>query len=361
MRFVLCVAGEDSGDLLGVAAVQAVRQAGFRAQGSGGPHMQEAGLETLVPYEDLAVCGLGDVLRRLPRLRRHLRTLQKALAHPDCAGLLSIDYPGFNLRLLRLARQLQKPVWALAPPQIWAWKKQRGKWFRNTEVGVFFPFEAEAYQAFGAKVHLLRHPAMDRFAPNPASAPVDRCHFRRIYLLPGSRLPQLLRNIGLYGQVAEILAAQGFEPVFVAARASLLATLQNKLANRYTIATRDTLPPAYDDARGVISPPGTATLEVALAGVPLLVLSRTDLPTWILGKLFLRVPALSLPNLLIPTDMVAEHVHWQQPSKLMLNQWLQHWLGTGTQSAYQKGCELLAMQPHRSIASELATWLATLA
>lgn len=328
MRFVLCVAGEDSGDLLGVAAVQAVRQAGFRAQGSGGPHMQEAGLEALVPYEDLAVCGLGDVLWRLPRLRRHLRTLQKALAHPDCAGLLSIDYPGFNLRLLRLARQLQKPVWALAPPQIWAWKKQRGKWFRNTEVGVFFPFEAEAYQAFGAKVHLLRHPAMDRFAPNPASAPVDRSHFFRIYLLPGSRLPQLLRNIGLYGQVAKVLAAQGFEPVFVAARASLLATLQNKLANRYTIATRDTLPPAYDDARGVISPPGTATLEVALAGVPLLVLSRTDLPTWILGKAFLRVPALSLPNLLVNTRFVPEYVRWRSPDIHELQQILDKWLST---------------------------------
>lgn len=333
MRFVLCVAGEDSGDLLGVAAIQAVRQAGFRAQGSGGPHMQKAGLEPLIPYEDLAVCGLGDVLWRLPTLRRHLRTLQKALAHPDCVGLLSIDYPGFNLRLLRLARQLQKPVWALAPPQIWAWKKQRGKLFRNTDVGVFFPFEAEAYQAFGAKVHLLQHPAVERFAPSTASPPVNRNDLRRIYLLPGSRLPQMLRNLPLYHQVADLLASRGFAPVFVAARASLTAAMHHKLNDCYTIVEQGSLPHAYGDARGVICPPGTATLEVSLAGAPLLVLTRTDLPTWILGKTFLHVPALSLPNLLVNTSFVPEHVHWQTPNLHTLQQILDKWLATDTNAA----------------------------
>ena len=98
MKYYLLCAGEDSGDVLGESFVAAVMAAGFAAHGTGGARMQSAGLQPLADYEDLPVSGFGDVLPHYFRLRRAYATLRGALMHPDCVGLVAIDYPGFNMR-----------------------------------------------------------------------------------------------------------------------------------------------------------------------------------------------------------------------------------------------------------------------
>ena len=187
--YVLCVAGEPSGDRIGEEVVRAFMDAGIQVRGVGGPRMQLAGLSSLVEYSGLAVNGIVDVLLRLPMLSKRLKVLENALRHEACCGLICVDYPGFNMRLYRLAKALGKSTFWIAPPQIWAWKKRRVKEFEGQVVHVFFPWEFKAYLAGGAKPVLIAHPLCDE-AKSPASR---RSNFRLV-LFPGSRWPQAKRN-----------------------------------------------------------------------------------------------------------------------------------------------------------------------
>ena len=127
-RYILVCAGEDSGDSIGESLVKAiVADARFEAVGAGGIRMQNAGLRSLVEYETLPVSGFGDVVPRYFKLRQSFNQLKTALESPNCVGLIAIDYPGFNMKLVALAGKLRKPALYVAPPQVWAWKRKRAK------------------------------------------------------------------------------------------------------------------------------------------------------------------------------------------------------------------------------------------
>lgn len=307
---MLMVAGEDSGDRLGVQVVHAARALGWHVRGAGGWRMEQAGLIPLVPYEDLAVCGIGDVLGRFPRLHRHLQTLLRALEHRDCRGLVCVDYPGFNLRLQRRAEALRLPVWYVAPPQIWAWKPQRGQLFSRRDVAVFFPFEQEIYARHHAVVTRVAHPALAEVAvPDFSAVSSD------FFLFPGSRLPQARRNLPFFRALAGELCrlVPDARVVFVAARASLRADLEACLQQQFSVALAADFPRGFSGARGAVCPPGTTSLELALAGVPTLVTTVTDLPTYLLGRSRLRLPYLSLPNLLLGRALAKEAIFCRFP------------------------------------------------
>jgi lipid-A-disaccharide synthase len=329
--YILCVAGEDSGDVLGAEVVRAARALGLAARGAGGSRMVAQGLVPLVPFEDLAVCGVGDVLRRLPRLRAHLATLRMALRSPACKGLVCLDYPGFNLRLKKVAEAAGKPVWYVAPPQIWAWKPQRGELFRGRAVAVLFPFEQEAYARFGAQVERVEPPAVARIAW-PAKVMTQD-----FLLLPGSRLPQLRRNLPFYQRLARELemAVPGARALFVASRPELARELERLLGGRFAVRAAADYPSGFSGARGVVCPPGTATLEAALAGVPVLATTVTDVLTYLLGRYQVRLPWWSLPNLLLGRAVVKETIFCALPGLAptpSCNQDMARWLaGADTQ------------------------------
>lgn len=311
--YLLCVAGEDSGDLLGAEVVRGALAAGLSVRGAGGASMQAAGLVPLVPFEDLAVCGVGDVMRRLPRLRAHLAVLRTALGHPSCVGLVGVDYPGFNLRLKKAAESWGLPVWMVAPPQIWAWKPHRGALFRGRDVAVLFPFEQQAYAAWGARAVLAQHPAMERIAlpPGLSKEPLATGVPAQTFLLfAGSRLPQLKRNFEFYNNLAGELerAVPGARAVFVASRPALQNELRTRLHGRYRVVLASEFPQGFAGARGAVCPPGTATLELALAGVPTLVTTVADLFSYGLGKWKVRLPYLALPNLLLGHGLAKEAI-----------------------------------------------------
>ena len=121
----LFCAGEDSGDVLGESLVQEILEKGFDALGAGGRRMEGAGLLPLVPFDDLPVNGFGDVLLHSHRLAKNFKILRRALQNENCHGLVAVDYPGFNLKLMQLALQMEKRVIYVEPPQIWAWKPKR--------------------------------------------------------------------------------------------------------------------------------------------------------------------------------------------------------------------------------------------
>ncbi|MCL2207435.1 MAG: hypothetical protein FWB90_04980 [Fibromonadales bacterium] len=294
-NFILIVAGEDSGDAIGKDIVKTIAERGFNAVGTGGANMQRAGLKIVANFEDMAVSGFFDVLKKLPKLFFIKRTLQKKLK--DCAALICIDYPGMNLPLMKLAKKMNKPVFYIAPPQIWAWRKNRGKHFKDVHVGVFFNFEKEIYESFGAKVSLIEHPYLsnakicDEFKDN-------------VLFLPGSRLPQVKRNLKKYISIAEDVE----NAVFVASRQELFDFLSKELKGRFPVVLREH-GASFEGAKEAFCMPGTAVFETFMAGVPTTAVAVVDPFTYIMGKLFLKTKFLTLPNIILGKKVVEEHIY----------------------------------------------------
>lgn len=315
--YILFCAGEDSGDCIGESLVQEVSRK-FDVVGAGGNRMQSAGLRSIVDFEQLPVSGFGDVLPKYFNLRKNFRALKKALAHKDCKGLVAIDYPGFNMKLVGLAGKLRKPSLYVAPPQVWAWKPHRARILSRiplTKLAVFFDFEKTPYEQCGCKVDLLQHPFVKESLLDKKEEDFPK---ENILLLPGSRERQMRRNIPLFLNVAELLTNETF--IFVASRKSLLVKMQNVVSAFFD----GSIPPKYQfmaapenpsdrsrmyrNAKCAVTAPGTASLELALSGIPFVVCMRPDWLTYTLGKRFVKTWSLSLPNIILGQKVFAEFV-----------------------------------------------------
>ncbi len=294
--FALIVAGEDSGDVIGEDVVKTVLEEGLEALGTGGTYMKDAGLKTVANFEDMAVNGFFDVLKKLPKLFFIKRKLSKMLQSAYCKALICIDYPGMNLPLTKLAKKINKPIFYIAPPQIWAWKKNRGKHFKNINVGVFFEFEKNIYESFGANAVLIKHPCLkntkicDEFKD-------------KVLFLPGSRLGQLKRNLKKYMSIAK----NEKNAVFVASRKELFDFLSEKLGGKFPVILREH-GTSFEGAKAAVCTPGTAVLETYLAGVPTIAVAVIDPLTYIMGKFFLKTKYLTLPNIILQKEVVKEYV-----------------------------------------------------
>lgn len=309
--YILFCAGEDSGDILGESFVLPVISSSIGVLGVGGTRMQKAGLVPLTSFENLPVSGFGDVLPRIFLFRKILNDLKKALKEPDCIGFVAIDYPGFNMKLIALAKQLHKPVLYVAPPQIWAWKKWRTKKLKDVELAVLFDFERLAYANFGCFAKLLRHPfAVENFSISKKKSA------KTLLLLPGSRMAQALRNMDLFLKASEkFIERNRFSVKVVASRKSLVHEFKKKIelvskekcfevveAPADAIARRD----FYADASLALTAPGTASLELALSSVPMVVATVPDVLTFVLGSLFVKTKVFAMPNILLGTAAVSE-------------------------------------------------------
>jgi len=293
-EFALIVAGEDSGDVIGEDVVKTVLEEGLEAWGTGGAYMKNAGLKTVANFEDMAVNGFFDVLKKLPKLFFIKRKLSKMLQ--NCKYLICIDYPGMNLPLTKLAKKINKPVFYIAPPQIWAWKKSRGKHFKNISVGVFFEFEKTIYESFGANVILIKHPCLKNTS-------VCEDFTDKVLFLPGSRLGQLKRNLKKYMSIAK----NEEKAVFVASRKELFDFLNKKLGGKFPVVLKRH-GVSFKGAKAAVCTPGTAVLEAYLAGVPTTAVVVVDPLTYIIGKIFLKTKYLTLPNIILQREVVRECV-----------------------------------------------------
>ncbi len=290
-RVILCVAGEASGDALLAPIVARIRAAGGRPVGVGGDHSAAAGLELLAHARDLAGHGLVEALHTAPAVLRVWRRLVGRL--PAAAGLVLVDFPEVNLRLLRRARA---PTIYVAPPQAWAWRAHRARILRRARwVGCPLPFEAAWFAARGVAAECIGHPLADRPAPPRPSTP-------GIALLPGSRGPTVARLLPLQLAAAARLARRipGLTVHLGAAPTVDRALLEGAFAAAgLPGAVHDDADPALAQSTAAIAGAGTATLHAALAGRPVLTLARLHPLTWAVARRLVDVPHAALPNLVL--------------------------------------------------------------
>ena len=313
MRTLLLSAIEPSADALGAAVLRALAPRGWRALGVGGPALRAAGLEVLAPMEDLVAMGVGDVLLRLPALLRARARLGAALRPGAVDAFLGVDGSSFHGPLARRARAAGVPAVALSAPQVWASRPGRvGPLVRRWDaILAFFPFEAAWWAApaaaAGCRFDVVGHPAADGPPPRDPAA-VDPLLYA---LCPGSRPQERRRHLPVFLAAAAALRADQPQARFVVSGARPGETLP---------AWATPAPPGVDAlraCRAALTKSGTITLELALAGVPMVVAHRVDPLTWAVGRRLVRgVRHLALPNILAGAEVVPERLQHLDPAEL---------------------------------------------
>lgn len=314
----MLVAGEASGDLHGAALCRALKMQapGARLFGMGGSRMATAGVQLLADIGDTAIVGISEVVCRLPALRRTYRGLVSALLRERPAVLVLIDYPEMNLRLAAAARTAGIPVVYFIPPQIWAWRPGRVKTIRRYVALVLavFPFERALYRSAGVAAEFVGHPVLDALGAAP-----ERSAARRelgveegallIGLLPGSRDREIARMTPLMRDAAARIAAARSRVRFVLGLAPTVdrRTVQGHLRAGPPIqVVADRTYAVMRAADLLLVTSGTATLEAALLGTPMVVCYRVSLLSELVGRFVLRVPWISLANIVLGRAVVPE-------------------------------------------------------
>ena len=316
---VMLVAGEASGDLHGAALCRELRVIApeCRLFGMGGARMAAAGMDLLVDVTSAAVVGGSEALRRVPLLYRAYRRLRAALEGESRPRVLVlIDFPEFNLRLARAAHRSGVPVVYFIPPQIWAWRGGRIRTIRRAVslVLAVLPFELPLYRRAGVPVEFVGHPLIDAVADAPSRAEARRelgldAGVELVGLLPGSRREEVERLLPVMREAICRIAVARPATRFVLGLAptvarSLVERLLDGAPRVLIVASRVHAVMRAADLALVTS--GTATLETALLGTPMIVCYRLSRISGLLALLLIRVPWISLANLVLGRSVVPE-------------------------------------------------------
>ncbi|HPX61636.1 MAG TPA: lipid-A-disaccharide synthase [Deltaproteobacteria bacterium] len=318
-RRIMIVAGEASGDIYGAELVREALKLDPRLHfsGIGGARMREAGVETLVDSAQMAVVGLIEVIRHFDVIASAFTRLKRILlgAPPDL--LILIDYPGFNLRLAKVARKAGVRVLYYISPQIWAWRQGRVKKIARLvdHMAVILPFEVPFYEKHHVPVSFVGHPMTDivqvTASRAEAAASLGLDPRRKIVgLFPGSRRNEIERLLPVIVDAAVILQRDFPDIQFVLPLASTLAKedILPRLEGR-GLNVRISSERIHDLIRScdaIISVSGTVTLEIALVGTPMVIIYRLASLTYQLAKRLVKVENIGLCNIVAGGTVVQE-------------------------------------------------------
>ncbi|HXG19177.1 MAG TPA: lipid-A-disaccharide synthase [Methylomirabilota bacterium] len=315
---ILLVAGEASGDAHGADLVTAMRQQqpDINVFGVGGQYLREAGMHTLVDTATIAGMGLfeaRDKLRALISAYRRLTTILRTNP-PDL--LILIDFPEFNLRLAKIAKQVGVKVFYYISPQVWAWRKRRVYTIaqRVDRLAAIFPFESDFYAKHGCRVDFVGHPLVDRVRPS-RSREETRQHYgldlqrQLIALLPGSRAQEVRYLLPSMLEAARQLG-DAYQCVLAVASTLDLEHVKGQVGQYPIYIIQGDTYNLVHAADIAIVASGTATLETALLERPMVIVYRMAPVTYALARLIVRVPFIGMPNLIAERRVVPELVQY---------------------------------------------------
>jgi lipid-A-disaccharide synthase len=315
-RSVLIVTGEPSGDRAGgLLARELLRlEPTARVRAVGGVALRDAGAEIVQDIAELSAMGFVEVVEHLPRLWNLRRRLVRLLDHERPDVVVLVDYPDFNLGIARLAKSRGIPVVYYIGPQIWAWRRGRVSQIARVvdRMLVVFPFEQAIYERAGVPVEFVGHPLLDTLPSpedEPSGGPDDGR--RTLGLLAGSRVQEVRRIFPVMVRTAARLRR---DDPSLRVLASVAPSVPREEYDAILRAEGETSIEMCTDAAAsivrastvVLVTSGTATLEAALVGTPLIVLYRTSALTWWIGRRVVDLPRISLVNIVAERDLVSE-------------------------------------------------------
>ena len=324
MKRIMIIAGESSGDLHGAGVVREIRRRNPDVEvfGIGGDRMQAEGMQLIYHVREMSFMGFIEVVKHLPLIRSVETTLRQLLRLKIPDAVLLIDYPGFNLRFARSVKERGIPVVYYISPQVWAWKKGRLKKMRAVidRMLCVFPFEVPLYEKANIPVQFVGHPLVEEIADTTSKE-----HFCKRYtldpkkeiigLIPGSRKQEIDNLFSVMARSAQQIAAERSMEIVVAVAPHLEEEyLRTKLppGARVTFVRNETHNVMKHSALALVTS-GTATLETALLGTPMIVMYRTSWFTYLIARLVVQIEWISLVNIVAGKSLVPEliqhHVH----------------------------------------------------
>lgn len=328
MTRLFLVAGEASGDLHGSLLARALREIDpqIQIEGVGGAEMERAGVTLIERCEEMGVTGLWEVVKHLPRFMRLLDSLTSHLRSNRPDALIPIDYPDFNIRLAARAHSAGVPVIYYISPQVWAWRRGRvGQLARTVRrMIVIFPFEEDIYREEGVPVTYVGHPLVDQVEPSRSREELRRDleigeKQRLIALLPGSRKSEVQRILPTFLKTRELLSerddirwivalAPGLDPDLLHTEALDSGAIEVRTGETYDLLSAADL---------ALTASGTATLEAALLGTPMIVVYRMHPATWHLARRLVRIEHVAMANLLAGRRLVPEFLQDEAEPKVL--------------------------------------------
>jgi lipid-A-disaccharide synthase len=318
---VLIIAGEPSGDLHGAGLIRELKKINPDVEyfGVGGSKLKQEGMDILFSIEKLSFMGFYEVLKNLKIIRELKRKLFNFVDQDKPDLVILIDYPGFNLRFAREIKKREIPILYYISPQVWAWGKKRVKTIKELvdRMVVFFPFEEKLYKDAGVEVSFIGHPLLDLVEPS-----LSKEEFRKkiqltekeilIGLLPGSRWQEIEKILPVMSEsclllkkrIPDFKIAIGVAPDINQERLQVFLKKINLDAIILKDLTYDLM--RYSDFLLVTS--GTATLESAISGTPLIVLYKTSPLTYLLAKTLVKIPNIGMVNIVSGEKIVPEFI-----------------------------------------------------
>lgn len=293
---IAIIAGEVSGD---IQAGRLVKEFGpdIKIWGIGGPQMKEAGVEIVCDITELAVVGFWEVAKNYKRIRSVFYKILKEIEARRPNAVILVDYPGFNLRLARKIKPLGIPIIYYISPQVWAWGKGRIRQIKELvdKMIVIFPFEKELYEKEGVPVEFVGHPIVDVLSKRVSRRDEFRKELgvkpgeRLIGILPGSRKQEVKRHLPVFLKAVKRIKNAKF----------VIGDVKGGIKRTYDIMEASDL---------ILTSSGTATLETACFGTPMVVIYKLNWLTYLFIRQMINIPNIAMVNVIAGRRIVPEFV-----------------------------------------------------
>lgn len=316
-KIFLC-AGEASGDNLGAELAHDLlkRNPKLQLRGMGGDKMRAAGVDILFPYDEIAVIGLIEVFMQFRKIKQAYNIVKNELQQNKPDVIVLIDYPGFNLRIAKIAKQSGIRVIYYVSPKVWAWKKGRINTIKQyiDHMALLFAFEEKIYHDAGVNATFVGHPLAKTAQADASREEIFRAlklnpQNSVITLLPGSRKNEIKRMAPVLNDCVNEIHKHYPTTQFILPLAPSITeeSLPLMLRNKVKI-TRDKLYNALSISTAAIVTSGTATLEVALMKVPMAIIYKTNLITYFVAKYVINIPYIGLCNIIAEQQVAPEYI-----------------------------------------------------
>ncbi len=327
-RRIMILAGEASGDLQGAHLAQEMKELSPEIElfGIGGRRMERAGVRLVSDITQIAVVGFVEVLKHIKTFRRILKKLDNLMEKERPQGIILIDNPGFNLRVAKRAKEKNIPISYYISPQVWAWGRKRIKKITNLvkKMVVILPFEERIYEEAGCPVSFVGHPFLDIVKPRLSKEETyKRFELEKnkpiIGLLPGSRVGEIKRLLPVMVETAERIRKRLPDAQFVLPLAPTLSRERvEAILKRAGFSIRVVEDPFFD-VRSIMDfalvASGSATLENACLGLPMVIIYKVHFTTWLLSKILLKIPYIGLVNVVAGKRIIPEFLQYRARPK----------------------------------------------
>jgi lipid-A-disaccharide synthase len=314
-------AGDPSGDIHAANLMRELLELDNSLEfiGIGGPKMQELGLKPIVNFSEINVVGFWEVAKKYKFFKQLESTSKNIIKDDNIDLVILVDYPGLNVRLANYAKSIDKKVCYYIAPQLWAWGKKRAKKLAKSvdKLLVAFPFEVEFFSEFGIDTEFVGHPSLD-LEVFELDSNTDRIE-NQICMIPGSREQEVKSHLTLFDKV--IRECKGKYKFAISKSPTVDSSIYKSFINTHPeVRVYDNSREAMKSSTFGIVKTGTSTLEATLLNLPFIMIYRTSLTTYLIGRYLVDIDYLAMPNILLKKEVVKELIQQDATASKIANE-----------------------------------------